>query len=156
MFKFRSMVPGADKAGPLVTSRTDPRVTRVGGWLRSTKLDELPQLINVLRGEMTLIGPRPEVPRFIRWYNVDELQILQVRPGLTGPGQIFYSMVQEAADPAVAGNPEWDYASRTLHPKLAIDLDYLQRRGFWSDLAIVLRTALLLTGHGRHTERAPR
>jgi lipopolysaccharide/colanic/teichoic acid biosynthesis glycosyltransferase/O-antigen/teichoic acid export membrane protein len=145
MLKFRSMVPGADRAGPLVTKRADPRVTPLGRCLRCTKLDELPQLINVLRGDMTLIGPRPEVPRFIPWYNVRELQILRVRPGLTGPGQIFYTQVQKSAG-AVVGDPEWHYANSELHPKLAIDLDYLQRRSVRSDLAIVLRTAWLLTG----------
>jgi lipopolysaccharide/colanic/teichoic acid biosynthesis glycosyltransferase len=145
MFKFRSMIPGADQAGPLVTARADPRVTRVGRCLRGTKLDELPQLINVLRGDMTLIGPRPEVPRFIRWYNVEELQILRVRPGLTGPGQIFYTQVQKSADEQ-DGDPESRYARRELHPKLAVDLDYLQRRSVRSDLAIILRTAWLLTG----------
>lgn len=148
MLKFRSMVSGADKAGPLVTARADPRVTRIGRLLRGTKLDELPQLINVLRGDMTLIGPRPEVPRFIRWYSAEELQILRVRPGLTGPGQIFYTQMQESADPVV-GDPELHYASRELHPKLAIDLAYLQRRSARSDLAIVLRTAWLVTGRGR-------
>lgn len=148
MLKFRSMVSGADQAGPLVTVRADPRVTRVGRLLRGTKLDELPQLINVLRGDMTLIGPRPEVPRFVRWYNAEELQILRVRPGLTGPGQIFYTLVQESSD-AVAGDPEAHYATLELHPKLAIDLGYLQRRSVRSDLAIVLRTAWLLAGHVR-------
>jgi lipopolysaccharide/colanic/teichoic acid biosynthesis glycosyltransferase len=147
VLKFRSMVSGADRAGPLVTARADPRVTRVGRWLRDTKLDELPQLINVLRGDMTLIGPRPEVPRFIRWYSTEELQVLQVRPGLTGPGQIFYTQAQESAT-AVAGDPELHYASRELHPKLAIDLAYLQRRSVRTDLAIVLRTAWLVTGRG--------
>lgn len=148
ILKFRSMVPGADQAGPLITARADPRVTRVGRWLRGTKLDELPQLINVLRGDMTLIGPRPEVPRYIRWYSAEELQTLQVRPGLTGSGQIFYTQVQESAD-AVVGDPELQYVSRELHPKLAIDLDYLQRRSVRSDLAIVFRTAWLLTPRGR-------
>jgi lipopolysaccharide/colanic/teichoic acid biosynthesis glycosyltransferase len=145
MLKFRSMVCGADQAGPLITARADPRVTRVGRCLRGTKLDELPQLINVLRGDMTLIGPRPEVPRFIRWYNARELQILRVRPGLTGPGQIFYTQARKSAE-TESGDPESHYASLELHPKLAIDLDYLQRRGVLSDLAIVVRTAWLLTG----------
>lgn len=150
MLKFRSMVPGADKAGPLVTARADPRVTRLGGWLRGTKLDELPQLINVLRGDMTLIGPRPEVPRFIRWYDVEELAILRVRPGLTGPGQIFYTQAQaQGPGDAVVADPESHYANRELHPKLAIDLDYLRRRSVRSDLAIVARTAWLLTSRGR-------
>ena len=77
-------------------SRADSRVTTLGALLRATKLDELPQLINVLRGDMTLIGPRPEVPRFIPCYSHEERAILSVRPGLTGPGQIFYTHVQQA------------------------------------------------------------
>jgi lipopolysaccharide/colanic/teichoic acid biosynthesis glycosyltransferase len=149
IFKFRSMVQGADRAGPLVTTRSDPRVTRVGRWLRATKLDELPQLINVLLGDMTLIGPRPEVPRFIRWYDTEELELLQVRPGLTGPGQIFYTQIQGSAVAAPVEDPELHYANRELHPKLALDLDYLRRRSVWSDLTIVMRTALLLTGRGK-------
>ena len=143
MLKLRSMVSGADQAGPLVTSRSDSRVTKLGALLRATKLDELPQLFNVLKGDMTLIGPRPEVPRFIPYYDDEELQILNVRPGLTGPGQIFYTEVQQAATPDSA-DPEQHYATRELHPKLAIDLDYLRHRGFGHDLQIVVRTALML------------
>jgi lipopolysaccharide/colanic/teichoic acid biosynthesis glycosyltransferase len=143
MLKLRSMVTGADQAGPLVTSREDSRVTKLGALLRAAKLDELPQLVNVLKGDMTLIGPRPEVPRFIHYYNDEELQILNVRPGLTGPGQIFYTQVQQAT--VLDGEvPEQHYATHELHPKLAIDLDYLRRRSFGHDLWIVVRTALLL------------
>ena len=143
MLKLRSMVSGADQAGPLVTSRSDSRVTKLGALLRATKLDELPQLFNVLKGDMTLIGPRPEVPRFIPYYDDEELQILNVRPGLTGPGQIFYTEVQQATTPD-SEDPEQHYATRELHPKLAIDLDYLRRRSFGHDLQIVVRTALML------------
>ena len=143
MLKLRSMVSGADQAGPLVTSRSDSRVTKLGAVLRAAKLDELPQLFNVLKGDMTLIGPRPEVPRFIPYYDDEELQILNVRPGLTGPGQIFYTEVQQATTPD-SEDPEQHYATRELHPKLAIDLDYLRHRSFVHDLQIVVRTALLL------------
>ncbi len=143
MLKLRSMVSGADRAGPLVTSRGDARVTWLGAVLRATKLDELPQLINVLRGDMTLIGPRPEVPRFIPYYGVSERALLNVRPGLTGPGQIFYTQVQQGT---VLGDadPEQHYVVCELHPKLAIDLDYLRRRGLRYDLWIIVRTVLLL------------
>ena len=145
MLKLRSMVTGADQAGPLVTSREDSRVTKLGALLRAAKLDELPQLVNVLKGDMTLIGPRPEVPRFISYYDDEELQILNVRPGLTGPGQIFYTQVQQAT--VLDGeDPEQHYATYELHPKLAIDLDYLRRRSFGHDLWIVVRTALMLAG----------
>jgi lipopolysaccharide/colanic/teichoic acid biosynthesis glycosyltransferase/O-antigen/teichoic acid export membrane protein len=145
MLKLRSMVTGADQAGPLVTSREDSRVTKLGVLLRAAKLDELPQLINVLKGDMTLIGPRPEVPRFIPYYDDEELQILNVRPGLTGPGQIFYTEVQKATTLGEE-DPEQHYASYELHPKLAIDLDYLRRRSAGHDLKILVRTALLLAG----------
>jgi lipopolysaccharide/colanic/teichoic acid biosynthesis glycosyltransferase len=143
MLKFRSMVRDADRRGPLVTDRADPRITRIGALLRASKLDELPQLFNVVRGDMTLIGPRPEVPRFIRCYYPDELGILRVRPGLTGPGQIFYTEVQAEQDSAA--DPEAHYLGSQLHPKLAIDLDYLRRRSLRLDLAILLRTVAMLS-----------
>ena len=93
---------------------------------------------------MTLIGPRPEVPRFIPCYDDDEIEILSVRPGLTGPGQIFYTKVQQAT--VLDGvDPEQHYATCELHAKLAIDLDYLRRRSLRFDLLIVVRTVLLLT-----------
>jgi lipopolysaccharide/colanic/teichoic acid biosynthesis glycosyltransferase len=138
MFKFRSMVHAED-TGPLVTESSDPRVTRLGALLRASKLDELPQLFNVLKGDMTLIGPRPEVPRFLQWYDPEELGILQVRPGLTGPGQIFYTEVQ-ASEKRRSGDPERDYVEFQLHPKLGVDLDYLHRRSVWVDMSIVLQT----------------
>jgi lipopolysaccharide/colanic/teichoic acid biosynthesis glycosyltransferase/O-antigen/teichoic acid export membrane protein len=143
ILKLRSMVTGADRAGPLVTGRTDSRVTRIGAVLRSTKLDELPQLINVLKGDMTLIGPRPEVPRYIPFYSGDELDTLNVRPGLTGAGQIFYTRVQQV--PILDGeDPEQHYIRYELPAKLAIDLDYLKRRGLKSDLMVLVRTVLLM------------
>jgi lipopolysaccharide/colanic/teichoic acid biosynthesis glycosyltransferase len=149
MLKFRTMVPGADTAGPLVTDRADPRVTRLGSRLRTTKLDELPQLLNVARGDMTLVGPRPEVPYFIPCYHQDELSILRVRPGLTGAGQIFYSELP-AAGQDEAADAEERYVSSQLHPKLAVDLDYLRRRSLSLDLRIVLGTlAVIGTGRGR-------
>ena len=148
ILKLRSMVSGADRAGPLVTSRADSRVTRIGALLRATKLDELPQFINVLTGDMTLIGPRPEVPRFIPCYDDEELEILNVRPGITGPGQIFFTYAgQEKA--LSTGDPERDYIARELHPKLAIDRDYLTRRSLRLDLLILVRTVLLMTKLGK-------
>jgi lipopolysaccharide/colanic/teichoic acid biosynthesis glycosyltransferase/O-antigen/teichoic acid export membrane protein len=143
MFKFRSMVSGADRAGPLITDRGDPRVTRVGALLRASKIDELPQLLNVMRGEMTLIGPRPEVPRFLPCYRPDELGVLRVRPGLTGPGQLFYTEAQAAGE--AADDPERHYVEYQLHPKLEIDLDYLRRRCLRADLAIVVRTVAVIS-----------
>jgi lipopolysaccharide/colanic/teichoic acid biosynthesis glycosyltransferase len=144
MFKLRSMVHAED-TGPLVTESSDPRVTRFGAFLRASKLDELPQLFNVLKGDMTLIGPRPEVPRFLQWYDSEELGILRVRPGLTGPGQIFYTEVQ-ASGKRGSGDPERDYVDFQLHPKLRVDLDYLHRRSVWVDLNILRQTIAMFFG----------
>jgi lipopolysaccharide/colanic/teichoic acid biosynthesis glycosyltransferase/O-antigen/teichoic acid export membrane protein len=148
ILKFRSMVSGADRSGPLVTSSGDARVTRVGRLLRAVKLDELPQLVNVLRGDMTLIGPRPEVPRYLPFYREEELAVLQVRPGLTCLGQIFYTQLQQAGGSGT-GDPEESYVRLELHPKLALDLDYLRHRSLRSDLEILARTVALLLGARR-------
>jgi len=139
-----------ESTGPLVTEASDPRITKVGALLRASKLDELPQLFNVLKGDMTLIGPRPEVPHFLQWYNPDELAILRVRPGLTGPGQIAYTEVQ-ASDKRTSGDPEQDYVNFQLHPKLSLDLDYLRRRGLWVDMSVMLMTITMFfrRSHGR-------
>lgn len=141
IIKFRSMVCDAERRGPLVTCQTDPRVTRLGSWLRATKLDELPQLLNILIGDMTLIGPRPEVPRYVEYYRPDELRLLSVRPGLTGPGQVLYTTTAQSAENVPGADPEAHYIGSELHPKLALDLDYLRRRSLWLDLAILFRTA---------------
>jgi lipopolysaccharide/colanic/teichoic acid biosynthesis glycosyltransferase len=148
ILKLRSMVTGADRADPLVTSHADPRVTRLGAVLRATKLDELPQLVNVLKGDMTLIGPRPEVPRYIPCYSGGELETLNVRPGLTGAGQIFYTQMQQAPVSGAEG-PEQHYITHELPAKLGFDLDYLRRRSLGYDLTLVLRTILLVTGLGK-------
>jgi lipopolysaccharide/colanic/teichoic acid biosynthesis glycosyltransferase/O-antigen/teichoic acid export membrane protein len=145
IFKLRSMRTGADRANSLVTGHADSRVTRLGAVLRATKLDELPQLINVIKGDMTLIGPRPEVPRYIPWYTSDELETLNVRPGLTGAGQILYTQMQQAPV-SHTQDPEQHYITYELHAKLGFDLDYLRHRGLRYDLTLVLRTVLLLTG----------
>lgn len=150
IFKIRSMVCGADAAGPQITYQGDPRVTRVGAVLRAAKVDELPQLLNVLRGDMTLIGPRPEVPRFLQCYRADELELFRVRPGLTGPGQITYT--DSAAPPDGVGDPESFYEQVQLHPKLALDLEYLRRRSLRGDAVTLLRTVALICHMGRHSE----
>jgi lipopolysaccharide/colanic/teichoic acid biosynthesis glycosyltransferase/Na+-driven multidrug efflux pump len=150
MYKFRSMVCDAEAVGPLITGKADPRVTKVGALLRATKVDELPQLINILRGDMTLIGPRPEVPHFLQWYDAEELGLLHVRPGLTGPGQIYYTAVQASGRP-VSADPEQAYVESQLHPKLGVDLDYLRQRRLRVDMNILLQTAAMLLHRSRET-----
>jgi lipopolysaccharide/colanic/teichoic acid biosynthesis glycosyltransferase len=144
MLKFRTMVRDADRIGPGITARGDPRVTPVGRWLRATKVDELPQLLNVLRGDMTLIGPRAESPRYVRHYNDDQRRLLAVRPGMTGLGQLHYSRDQESQlnDPDRA---EEIYVKELLADKLRLDLEYLDRRGLLLDLQILGRTAWLMS-----------
>src|ERR1022692_3158522 len=148
MLKFRTMVPGADRMGPLVTNQADPRVTRLGSWLRATQRDELPQLLNVVKGDMTLVGPRPEVPHFLPCYRQEELSVLAVRPGLTGAGQIIYTELP-AAKQAEPEDAEERYVNSQLHPKLAVELDYLYRRSLEMDLRIVLGTVAVIFGRSR-------
>jgi lipopolysaccharide/colanic/teichoic acid biosynthesis glycosyltransferase len=145
ILKFRTMVVHADRTGPKVSGRRDPRITRVGAFLRATKLDEFPQVVNVLRGEMTLIGPRAEVPEMIRHYTPEELRILEFRPGLTAPGQIYFTTDQAAQLDGVE-DAEAYYVEHHLHPKLRMDLDYLRDRSVLLDLRIVAWTAKLLLG----------
>jgi lipopolysaccharide/colanic/teichoic acid biosynthesis glycosyltransferase len=143
ILKFRTMVTGADRDGVLVTGTRDPRITRVGAVLRAIKADELPQLINVLRGQMTLIGPRPEVARYVALYSHGERALLRVRPGLTGPGQLHFA-AEQAADLDGLADPEEHYISHQLHPKLALDLDYVVRRCLRRDLAVLFQTVTAL------------
>jgi lipopolysaccharide/colanic/teichoic acid biosynthesis glycosyltransferase len=139
LFKFRSMVVNAEALGGYITTKNDNRVTRVGRLLRASKLDELPQLVNILRGEMTLVGPRPEVPYFVRWYSGNELRVLSVRPGLTGLGQLIYTGDHLNDGPSTR-DVEAHYLLHQLHQKLLVDLSYLRERGFWADLVILTRT----------------
>ena len=137
--KFRTMVVDAERIGPKISGSRDPRVTRVGGVLRATKLDELPQLWNVLAGEMTLVGPRAEVPDMIRHYTPEERAVLEVKPGITGPGQIYFT-TDQAAELDGVEDVEAHYVRHQLHPKLALDLEYLRRRSVWTDLGVILKT----------------
>ena len=139
------MVPDRAGTSAKISGRRDPRITRVGAVLRATKLDEFPQIVNVLKGEMTLIGPRAEVPDMIRHYTPDERTILEVRPGLTAPGQIFFT-TDQAAELDAADDAEGYYVAHHLHPKLRMDLDYLKDRGVANDLRIVWWTVKLLVG----------
>ena len=148
ILKFRSMVRDAERLGPQISGRRDPRITRFGRMLRATKLDELPQLINVVRGEMTLIGPRAEVPDMVLAYTVEERETLRVRPGLTGPGQLHFTTDQVAALDTAADAETW-YRQHQLPVKLALDLDYLRHRSLAADLGLLARTVSVMLGAGR-------
>ena len=140
MRKFRSMVVNADQIGTDLTPHGDPRVTKVGRFLRRTKIDEIPQIIDILRGKMSLVGPRPESPLYARYYDERQKHVLSVRPGMLGPAQIKYRheelMLKDREDPDV-------YYIRELMPrKLEIDLDYVENMSFLLDVGILFRSLL--------------
>ncbi|MHB0972285.1 MAG: sugar transferase [Thermoanaerobaculia bacterium] len=143
MFKFRTMVVGADRAGGPSTGKNDPRVTRVGRFLRRHKLDELPQLINVFIGEMSLVGPRPEVPQYTAEYAGDELLILTVKPGITDYASLEFSRLDE-----VLGSEDADrvYEEDVKPQKNALRVRYVRERSFLTDLTILIATAARLAG----------
>ena len=143
MYKFRTMRADAPLDGSLVTVRGDTRVTRIGRLLRRTKLDELPQLINVLRGEMSLVGPRPEVRRFVEQFRSDYEELLTVRPGITDPASLKYR--DEEAILAAAARPEDYYVQQVLPDKIQLSKKYVQSASFMGDLSILLRTIFRLT-----------
>lgn len=137
LFKFRTMTANADRLGPGITAAGDQRITRVGRFLRRTKLDELPQLINVLRGEMSLVGPRPEDPRYVALYSPEQRNVLNARPGITSAASLAYRHEEQ-----LLRGPDWErlYREKVMPEKLAIDLDYLTRRTLRSDLMLIART----------------
>lgn len=141
ILKFRTMRADAAQRGARITTRNDARITRAGRFLRRSKLDELPQLWNVLRGEMSLVGPRPEDPRYVKYYTLAQRAVLQVRPGITGAASIAFRHEEEILEGATW---EQQYLEKVMPAKLALELAYLQRRTFWSDLEILARTGLAL------------
>lgn len=138
MFKFRTMVVDADRIGGPSTTGDDPRVTRVGRSLRNYKLDELPQLINVLKGDMSLVGPRPEVQHYVDMFIAEEQAILSVRPGITDWASLWNS--DEGATLAGAEDPEQAYMELIRPTKLKLQLKYVKERSFRVDLQIILET----------------
>jgi lipopolysaccharide/colanic/teichoic acid biosynthesis glycosyltransferase len=139
ILKFRTMRSGAGPAGPLITAAGDGRITRIGHSLRATKLDELPQLINVLKGDMSLVGPRPEVAKYVAMYPpADRELVLSVRPGITDEAAVEFR--DEGAVLASADDPERLYAEEILPRKLALYGKYVRERSFAGDLRLLWRT----------------
>jgi lipopolysaccharide/colanic/teichoic acid biosynthesis glycosyltransferase len=138
IFKFRTMVVGAYLMGSRLTVKRDPRITRLGRLLRWSKMDELPQLFNVLRGEMSLIGPRPEDPHFIQFYTPEQRRVLQLRPGIVGPSQIEGRDEIESYPDGLRDTESY-YVKHVLPPKLQRDLEYLEGATFWGDVALLVR-----------------
>ncbi len=144
IFKFRTMTPEAETQGAQITIGQDRRITRGGRFLRKYKLDELPQLLNVIKGEMSLVGPRPEVPRYVELYDEEQKQILALKPGITSPASIAYSNESDLL--AEQSDPEGFYRTHLMPAKIREDLSYSQRATVWSDCAIIARTFLRIFG----------
>ncbi len=138
LFKFRSMRVGSDKKGLITVGGRDPRVTRSGYFIRKYKLDELPQLINVLLGDMSLVGPRPEVRKYVEMYTSEQLHVLDVRPGITDMASIRYRNENELL--AEAEDPEAYYIREIMPDKLKINLEYVAKHSFWFDMNLIFKT----------------
>ena len=146
IYKFRTMVENAPALGMSITAGRDPRITRVGQFLRQTKLDELPQLINVLKGDMSLVGPRPEVPRYVELFREDYKEILQIRPGITDLASLKYR--DEAAILGQAENPEEEYVKRVLPEKIRLAKDYINQSSLYFDIMLIFKTLVKLVESG--------
>lgn len=138
IFKFRSMRPDSDKLGLITVGGRDPRVTRSGYYIRKYKLDELPQLINVFIGDMSLVGPRPEVRKYVDMYSPDQLHVLDVRPGITSLASLRYRNENEVL--AKAEDPDKCYIEKVMPDKLAIDLEYVKKANLWNDIKLIFYT----------------
>lgn len=138
MFKFRTMYPDSDKKLLLTVGNRDNRITRVGFFLRKYKLDEFPQLINVLKGDMSLVGPRPEVKKYVYLYNEEQRKVLSVKPGITDLASIEYSNENEI----LSGHPDPEkaYIEEIMPAKLKLNLEYIAKRNFAFDVSLLLKT----------------
>lgn len=138
LLKFRTMKPGSDKAGQITVGTNDSRITRVGIFLRKFKFDEIPQLINVIKGEMSIVGPRPEVPKYVNLYSEEQLKILTVRPGLTDLASIEFINENELL--GNAKNPEKEYVEVIMPKKLALNIQYIDTQSFLGDIKLIFKT----------------
>ena len=138
LLKFRSMRVGSDKKGLITIGGHDPRVTRSGYFIRKYKLDELPQLINVFIGNMSLVGPRPEVRKYVDLYTPEQMHVLDVRPGITDMASIRYRNENEILEQAE--DPDQFYIEVVMQDKLRINLEYVQKHSFWFDIKLIFNT----------------
>ena len=138
IFKFRSMRVGSDKGSLVTIGGRDPRVTRSGYFIRKWKLDELPQLINVFVGDMSLVGPRPEVRHYVDYWTPEQLHVLDVRPGITDPASIKFRNENELM--AAASDPEKYYIEVIMQEKIKLYLEYVENASFWYDLKLIFQT----------------
>ena len=138
LFKFRTMRRGSEKAGQITVGGKDPRITKTGYLLRKFKLDEFPQLLNVILGDMSIIGPRPEVRRYVDIYSKEQLEVLAVRPGLSDFASIEYMNENELL--GKSENPEKTYIEEIMPAKLKLNLKYIQQKSFSTDIKLIFKT----------------
>lgn len=138
IIKFRSMRVGADKGSLVTIGGRDPRITRSGYFIRKYKLDELPQLINVFIGQMSIVGPRPEVRHYVDYWTKEQLHVLDVRPGITDPASIKFRNENELMEKA--DNPENYYINVIMQEKIRLYLEYVDKVGFWYDIKLIFKT----------------
>lgn len=138
IFKFRSMRVGADKGSLVTIGGRDPRVTKSGYWIRRFKLDELPQLINVFIGDMSLVGPRPEVRHYVDYWTPEQMHVLDVRPGITDPASIKFRNENELMEKAE--DPEKYYIEVIMQEKIKLYLEYVEKHSFFYDIALIFKT----------------
>jgi len=143
MWKFRTMVRNADRIGGFITAPRDPRITTVGRFLRATKIDELPQFFNLLMGDLTLVGPRAEEPDIVERYTPEQKLTVKVKPGITGPGQLYYTTDQADSIPDGVSADQF-YLDHLLDEKLRIDLEYLKQRTPISDCRVIWQTVTFM------------
>ena len=138
MFKFRTMITGSDRKGLLTIGENDSRITSAGRFLRRYKLDELPQLLNVLKGDMSIVGPRPEVKKYVALYTEEQKKVLSVKPGITDPVSIRFFNENEMI--ASYPNPEEGYIREVMPEKLRLNLEYIYHQSFRNDFMIIIKT----------------
>ena len=138
IFKFRSMREGSDKGSLITVGGRDPRVTKSGYWIRKFKFDELPQLFNVFVGDMSLVGPRPEVRHYVDYWTPEQMHVLDVRPGITDPASIRFRNENELMEEAE--DPEQYYIEVIMQEKLKLYLEYVEHHSFWGDIKLILKT----------------
>ncbi|MDP7319711.1 MAG: sugar transferase [Bacteriovoracaceae bacterium] len=144
IFKFRTMITDAETKGLQLTVGKDPRITSIGHILRKYKLDELPQLINIIKGEMSFVGPRPEVPKYVSMYNEEQKKVLQVKPGITDVASLEYIDENELLKDAI--NPEKMYIEKIMPAKLELNYKYIQNQSLFLDIKIIFQTIFKIMG----------
>ncbi|KLE14628.1 sugar transferase [Clostridium sp. C8] len=140
IYKFRTMITDAEKIGKQITVGKDSRITKVGAFLRKFKIDELPQLFNVFKGDMSLVGPRPEVPKYVSLYNEEQRRVLEVRPGITDMASLRYKDENDIL--GNVENPEEYYINIIMKDKLNLNLEYIEKSNIFFDIYLIIKTII--------------